>query len=232
MQQLLNYRSSYEHREILRILQKSTTLEENIIWQSNALGKTVIPVHHFEIDFVSREVVVFYDAKIHRVDNDLTLYVKLDYRTSVFKVSDFRIGQNSVHFPFPSEVKTQELRTYPRIHFKPNSEKFVGLKASVTSSLSRDHGANLNVRVLDVSEYGLGIMISENNRSFIKNNRILWITSFQREVLQYPILAEVMYINSEVDPKFQVKKQKDLKVGLKLSGIIPSDIYQNFTKLN
>lgn len=229
--QLSNYRSSVEHREILRILQKSTTLEENILWQSNALGKTVVPVHHFEIDFVSREVVIYYDAHLHRVDSNLTLYVKLDYRTSVFKVNDFRFGQNSIHFPFPAEIKTQELRTLPRVHFRPQQDKYVTLKASTTSTLSKDSGASLTVRALDISEYGLGLMISENNRSFIKNNRILWVTSLQGESLQYPILAEVMYINTEIDPKFQItKKQKDLKVGLKLSGIIPEDIYKRFSK--
>ncbi len=226
--QLSNYRSSVEHKEILRILQKSTTLEENIIWQTGGMARVVVPIQHFEIDFVSREIVIYYDSQNFKVDSDLTLYVKLEYRTSVFKVSEFRFGPNSIHFPFPAEVKTQELREGQRTYFTQEQEKFVTLKASTTSNLSKDRGASLIVRTLDISPSGLGLIISENNRSFIKNNRILWVTSILGETLQYPILAEVMYINAEVDSKYQVKKQKDLKVGLKLSGVIPAEIYQNF----
>jgi hypothetical protein len=225
---LLNYRSSHEYREILRILQKSTTQAENILWQSQHLGKNVINLHHFEIDFVSREVVVSYDAGRFKIDQELPLYVKLDYRSSVFKVSQYRIRPNTIHFSFPVEVKTQELRLKPRHLFVPSVEKYVGLRPSMPSSLTRDTGAVLNVRVLDISEFGLGLLISENNRSFVKNNRILWITSLQGETLPYPVLAEVMYINTEVDPKYQVRKQKDLKVGLKLSGIIPDGTYHKF----
>jgi hypothetical protein len=44
----------------------------------------------------------------------------------------------------------------------------------------------------------------------------------------HPVLAEVIYINSEVDPKFQIKKQKSLKVGLKLSGYFQPEVYNHF----
>ena len=51
MTNLENYRSSTEYREILRILQKATTDQGNIFWQSNALGKTVVPIRYIECRF-------------------------------------------------------------------------------------------------------------------------------------------------------------------------------------
>lgn len=226
MSNLENYRSSLDYREILRILQKATTLQENFLWQSHALGRNVIGIHHFEIDFVAREVVVYFDNQRFQLEDELPLYVKLDYRTSVFKVTNFRKVLNAVHFAFPTEIKTLELRSFPRHTFLPNQEKVVSLKPSLSGN--RETGNELQVRALDISQYGLGLLISENNRSFLKNNRILWITKLGDYDLGHPVLAEVVYMNNEVDTRYQNRKMRDLKVGLKLSGFFPGEIYQHF----
>lgn len=224
---LENYRSSTDYREILRILQKATTDQENFLWQSHALGKTVVPIQYIEIDFIQREVHVTFSSEHYRIDPDLALYVKLGYRTSVFKIADYRQSQNSIYFTFPELIKTLEFRKQPRHKFKPTQDKFVILRSSGNAPY-KETGSELKVRVMDASENGLGLVVSEQNRNFLKNNRILWITGLQDHSLNYPVLAEVMYMNSEVDPKFVSKKQKSLKVGLKVSGVFPDHIYDSF----
>jgi hypothetical protein len=217
-----SYRSSLDYREILRILQKSTTLQENFLWQAHALGKNVIPIHHFEIDFVTREVVVYFDSRRFRIDHELPLFVKLDYRTSVFKVAEYNEQQNSVHFSFPKEIKTLELRNFPRIATTPGRELTVALKPSISGS--RDTGHELHVRVFDLSQSGLGLIVSEHNRSFLKNNRILWIVEIGKFKLHTPLVAEVVYINNELESRFQNRKLKEMKVGMKLSGLLSPEI--------
>jgi hypothetical protein len=221
---LEHYRSSTEYREILRILQKATTTQDNILWQSHALEKTVIPIQYIEIDFIAREVLINFNSEHHRIDAELPVYVKLGYRMSVFKISQFRQNQNSLHFSFPELIKTQELRDQPRHTFRMAQDKFVTLR----SSSAHENGSDLKVRVMDVSETGLGLIVSEQNRSFLKNNRVLWVTGLEDSNLEKPVLAEVVYMNSEIDPKFVVKKQKSLKVGLKVSGVFPDTIYRRF----
>lgn len=223
---IANYRGSLDYREILRILQKASSQQENFLWQSHALGRNIISVHHFEIDFVAREVVVYFDSKRFSLEHELPLYVKLDYRSSVFKVAKFRQSQNTIHFAFPDEIKTLELRTYPRHQFRPEMERVVSLKPSLSGG--RDSGNELQVRVMDISEYGLGLVVSEHNRSFLKNNRILWVTRLGHHQLSEPILSEIVYINNEVESKFQQRRQKELKVGLKLSGVFPIENYKKF----
>lgn len=224
---LANYRSSQEYREILRLLQKSTTLEDNLLWQSHALGKTLIPLQYLEIDFIAREVIASFNSQHHHLDTQLPLYVKLGYRMSVFKVPVYRHGVDTVTFPFPDLIKTQELRTHPRHTFKPAQEKFVMLKSS-TPHGQLESGSELKVRAMDISPQGLGLIVSEQNRNFLKNNRILWITGLQDSIFDKPLLAEVVYINSEVDPKFVTRKQKLLKVGLKVSDFFPQETYDRF----
>lgn len=226
MVNLENYRSSKDYREILRILQKASHLQENFLWQTHALGRNIIPIAHFEIDFVAREVVIYFDPRRYKLEMELPLYVKLDYRTSVFKVMDYRQTTNSIHFAFPAEIKTLELRILPRHTFLPNEEKVVSVKPSLSGK--KENGAELNFRTLDISMHGLGLLVSEQNRSFLKNNRILWITKVGERELDYPLLAEVVYINSEVEAKYQMRKQRNLKVGLKVSGAFPLDIFQQF----
>lgn len=226
MNSLEHYRSSFEYREILRILQKSSALRENFLWQSHSMGKSIIPIHHFEIDFVAREVVILFDSQQYSLDKELALFVKLDYRTSVFKVTAFKETKNSIHFAFPKEIKTLELRGFPRHIFSTDQAKAISIKPSLTGL--RDMGSELQVRALDISQYGLGILVSEHNRQFLKNNRILWVTQVGDSKLDHPILAEVVYINSEVESKFLVRKQKEMKVGLKLSGVMPSHIFDSF----
>lgn len=222
-----NYRSSKEFREILRILQKASSLQENFLWQSHANGKNIIPIHHFEIDFVSREVVVYIDSQQHILDTSIPLYVKLDYRTSVFKITEYRQSQNSIYFSIPFEIKTKEMRNNPRYLVDPEDEKYVYLKSSL-SGLNFESGGGLQVRALDISYFGLGLIVSEQNRSYLKNNRILWITQVHEVTLETPILAEVVYINGEIEGRYRSKRLKELKVGLKLSGVFTEDVLNQF----
>jgi hypothetical protein len=223
---LVHYRSSLEYREILRILQRASSQRENIIWQSHAMGKNVIPIHHFEIDFVGREVVVYFDTQLYKIDYGIPLFIKLDYRTSVFKVMTFRAGPSCVHFAFPKEIKTLEMRHHPRFLFKENSENVVYISPSRGG---KECANGLQVRAVDISRDGLGLIISEPNRPFLKNNRFLWISKIQDTALSHPVLAEVVYIKSDIDSKGQRRKRsRDLKVGLKLSEVLPEEFLEQF----
>jgi hypothetical protein len=42
------------------------------------------------------------------------------------------------------------------------------------------------------------------------------------------MLGEVVYINSDVEPRRESRRAKELKVGLKLSGVLPPDIFNAF----
>lgn len=220
------YRDCSDYREILRILQKSSSLQDNLLWQSLPSGKKIINPQHVEIDFISRGVSVFYDAQKYSFDCDLPLYVKLEYRNTVFKVSEFRVGQHNLQFSFPETLKTLELRSEPRVVFA-NDDRLISLRPTL-SAQTNDAGSELRVRLVDLSRSGAGMLISENNRSFLKNNRFLWLTHLNQHSLPDPVLAEVVYMTSEVDRKFSQRKQKQLKAGLKFSSAIPQEILSEF----
>ena len=218
---LPTYRSSVEYKEILRILQKASLDRQNFMWQSFEGRRLILTIEHFEIDFVARELVITVADQGKGIDPTKNLYVKLDHRNSVFKISQFKQNKSAIHFSFPVEVKTEELRMHRRTALE--RERTVSLRPSLGHQ--RDTGNALNVRVTDISDYGMGLIVSEQNRSFLKNNRILWVTQLHRQELQYPVLAEVVYISGESSSS---RKPKELKVGLKLSGVLPQEAVTNF----
>lgn len=219
-----NFRSTHDNKEILRILQKASSEQENIIWQTHALGRSIIQVQHMEIDFVSREVVIYFDSLHFHLEYELPLYVKLEYRSTVFKVEKYQKGANSIQFSLPKDVKTLELRSLKRHHFSEESPQVVSLQPT---SSGKEHTHEIQVKVVDISEAGMGILISDHNRIFLKNNRILWVGRVGNAILPHPLLAEVVYINQDVEAKYQSKKGKNFKVGLKLSSQFPSEIYNS-----
>lgn len=218
-----SYRDCTEYREILRIFQKSSSSQDNFLWQSLPLGKYIIHPRHLEIDFVSRGISIYFDSGKYRLANDFPLYVKLGHRNTVFKVNEFRVGHDCLQFSFPETLKTPELRSQTRMNFE-DQEQVLALKPTLSSQGS-EMGNELLVRLSDISKNGAGLMVSENNRSFLKNNRFLWVTSVNEESLAEPILAEVVYMTGDVDRKFSRRKQREMKVGLKLSSDFPLEMF-------
>lgn len=219
---LETYRDCTNYREILRIIQKSSYLPGNLIWQSKPEGKLVIEATHLEIDFVSRGIALSFDTQKHRLNPELPLYVKLEHRSSVFKVTQFAEGVNSLHFSFPETVKTVELRSEPRFEFE-EGQREASLKPSL-NLLNADSGNEIKVRLVDLSRSGAGLLISENNRTFIKRNKFLWLTEIDGRRMYDPILAEVVHAKSDDEGKMHRRKERALRVGLKLSSQVPKEI--------
>lgn len=214
-----------ECREVLRLLQKASSLQENFLWQSHALGKSVIPIYQFEIDFVSRGVVIYFNTKLYSIDKHLPVYVKLDYRESIFKINNHKQGKDALHFSFPDEIKTIEMREQLRSRVPPSDERYISLRPSLSGNINESM-STLKARVIDLSYGGAGLTVTEQNRSFLKNNRILWITKVHEVNLKFPILAEVVYMNTDIDLAYRNKRAREIRVGLKFSDALAEEVYR------
>ena len=223
----LSYRSSTDFKEILRVLQKSTTCEETFLWQALNGNKLIVPVQFLEIDFISREVIIIFDNKKYAFNFKLPIYVNLAHSKSAFKISEIRqTPQGALHFPFPDLIKMPELRSTER-RTLIGIKKFVSLRSFMFNA-STDVLHEQRVRVIDISEGGMAVLVPVKERNFLKNNRILWVSAMGDVALKDPILAEVVYISTEVDQNFQPPKEKSLRVGIKLSNFLPQDLLLKF----
>ena len=218
-----NYRTSAESKEILRLLQRSGTTEGNFFWQSFDNSKRVIPVLHIELDFVARDVMISFENYNFEVDPDRPIFVKLELNQTVFKVEKFTFINGEIHFAIPEEVKTLELRTKPRFVLPLDKDKTYSLKPVQAGAGNQQ----LKVKAIDICAEGIGIVVSEMNRSFLRNNRILWLTELGKIELKHPILAEVVYLQT-YQTTGKLSKNKEVRAGLKLSGIIPEAQFEHF----
>ncbi len=157
------------------------------------------------------------------VDPDQTLFVKLETNQTVFKVEKFTFVNGEIHFPIPQEVKTLEMRSKPRFLLTGKKEKTFSLRGVQSGSGNQ----LLKVKAVDICEDGIGILVSEMNRTYLRHNRILWLTELSGVELKHPILAEVVYLQS-YQQGMKASKFREVRAGLKLSGIIPEVVYEQF----
>jgi hypothetical protein len=222
-----SYRSCTDFKEILRVLQKSTSCEETFLWQSNNGNRLVVPVQFLEIDFIAREVIIIFETEKYPLNLNLPFYVNLAHSKSAFKISEVRQShQGALHFPFPDLIKMPELRSFERRSLS-GSKKFVNLR-SFMFNVAKDILHEQRVKLMDISAGGMAVLVPIEQRNFLKNNRILWVSAMDDTLLKDPILAEIVYISTDVEQNVKKTKEKLLKVGIKLSTTLDQDFLTKF----
>lgn len=227
-----SYRTSSDYKEILRILQKASSLKDNFIWQKHGDGRIIHRLRLLEIDFVSREFVCTPEDLDH-LKMDHPLYVKLEWRGCVFKVVNFIIENNQIHFPFPEEIKALELRSVERIKFHSEQNKAASLKVLNLNKII--FSTDLEVRVLDISQKGMGLLVSDTNLPIMMKNKSLLCTSLGDLKLPVGVKAEVLYSNSDLEVSklpvgVQKRWRKFKKVGVKFLEPLPQSYFEKFCR--
>lgn len=207
---LAKYRDTSDYREILRLFQRSSDQEGNILWQNINGKRRVLAVNHLEIDFVSREVVVYLDQP-QEVDANHPLYFKLACNDTIFKHDQYLVQQDSLSFKFPNTLKTWELRSSERFMLDPNEEYSVVLSTAPQGEVAQQ----MKVRLHDFSASGLGLSISEVNKHLVKNTKQFWVYAINEYRLAQPLAAKVAHVSSEAQSRkyrFGLELQKGLPI--------------------
>lgn len=206
---LAKYRDTNDYREILRLFQKSSDHEGNLLWQNINGERKVFSISHLEIDFVGREVVAYLDNP-QDVSPGLPLYSKLSYNDTIFKVQDFFVQQDCLSFKFPATLKTWELRASERFLLDDDDEHSVVLSVSGKSDTSQQ----MKVSLKDFSAKGLGLSISELNKHIIKNNKSFWIHAIDSFRFTEPLQGTVTHLSKEA-------QGKKFRFGIHLHKVLP-----------
>lgn len=206
---LTKYRDTSDYREILRLFQKSSDQSGNLVWQNIDGQRKVFAVNHLEIDFVSREVVVYLEEP-QKVDANYPLYFKLACNDTIFKHEAFMIQPDCLTFKFPKTLKTWELRSSERFALDENEEYTVLLSASAQGGTQR-----LKVRLLDFSATGLGLSISEMNKHLVRDTKVCWIHAINDHQFPEPVAGRVVHVSNESQGRqyrFGIQLQRGLPI--------------------
>ena len=85
---------------------------------------------------------------------------------------------------------------------------------------------DMELRIIDVSSKGFGILISSHNSDYFKKHDHFWLKSIDQKPLRHHILGSVCY----VAPKGYYLKKGDVRVGLSLKMPLAPDVFDYLKK--
>jgi hypothetical protein len=217
------YRDAQSISEIESIL-KEAKPDECVIWQ-NVDGKRVV-YDIVSLEYIEESRETKFKLNLYRMDfvNTELVYIKLKYRGTMFKANIVQQYGSYITIGNPSHesVKTIELRAEPRIAFDLEEDTLITLTITRNELAQKDH--ILRFQVVDISDSGICLLVSNQNKKFMEDSTEMYITHLGPIKLQEKIPLEKQYIRD-----FRYKKSgKNIfsnRVGFKLTlKFDPSDL--------
>ncbi|MFP5384816.1 MAG: PilZ domain-containing protein [Bacteriovoracia bacterium] len=143
--------------------------------------------------------------------------VKLNYRNISFQIEpDFYWIEDDILIgELPKKARAIPARDNKRFVLPLNSK----IVTTLHRSEKRGETCDLNGTLLDISEKGLGIVVSTPDEELLKANDHVWITSINSEKLPGPVFARIVYVYSR-----RFRDTVDLRAGLSLESSLPLDV--------
>jgi len=194
------------------------------IWQTGHQDiREIFQIVQAQLDTVN-EKVIFRTNSLSQVSQEFPVFVRLRYRNIIFRLEahEFKVVGDKLICSIPSEVKALALRGSERYVLPFELDVSISIK-KFTHNL-KEITPELEVRMIDVSESGIGIIISGANKDFLKPYDHFWIKAIDHEKLNRDIFGTVLYVAPN---GFYFKKQ-DVRIGLSLSTALS---WENFCTL-
>ena len=186
------------------------------LWQ----GKLISKIVEIQSDLDTGHFTLRMSADTF-VDSAVPLYIRLNYRSTLFRLRPGEFKKSGEHITFcaPREIYSLEER-------KGGNRYVLPLTAEISLSLKRFERTyreiihEIELRIMDVSENGFGIVISSYNRDYLKAADNFWIKSIDHNNLSNPLVGTVCY----VAPKLAYLKHGDVRVGLSLANPLTQEM--------
>lgn len=223
----MKFTVSNDPKEIEKVIKKSVDNHESIAWQSTPDSRTVFQIEQVHVDNL-RKIIRFKldDSSNLQLNPDLIVYVKLSFRNTIFKGELIGAEDNFTFVNIPDEIQFEELREFPRFNFTPQEDKSCTL--SIDSELVAKSLFNLKVKLLDISQTGLGLIVTPSNHDLIRNNDLI-MTALGSIELAKGIGAKVVYAAPHAY-RLEGKRIKCFRMGAKLDGFLEQELIEAFIK--
>jgi hypothetical protein len=215
--------SYIEIDSILKNSDESTT----ILWQNKEDEKRAVYAIS-KLTYNETIQTIQFSIKDYQFDMNpkKVVYIKLSYRQTVFKGEVVSIEGDIVTIYFPKDVKAQELRSSPRQEFRVKDDKNVILK--IAPKVESDKSIDLIFKVLDISKEGICLVVSDNNRQYLKNTKKHLLTHLGEMELPKGVFLELKYIQ-----RYRYRHLGQLHIvnraGFQLVGDFDKSLYKEFT---
>lgn len=225
----MSHLKSIESRiQIITVIEKASLFGGDI-WQSvpgAQQGRHVSQIIQIMTELRSDRLMLR-TPSIVSVDPNLPIFVRLNYRNLIFRLfpGEFKVNGDKISCCYPEEARALEERKGGDRYVLPfNAEISLSLKR--IERTIREMTYEMELRIIDVSEKGFGILISSHNKDCLKMHDHFWLKSIDQRALRSPILGHVCY----VAPKGYYLKRGDVRVGVSLNQPISFEILEGLKK--
>lgn len=205
--------------EILRALQKSV-LFGGEIWQSVSLhDRQILQISDISVDAALGKITITTFDNLE-LNHHFPIFLRLKYRSIIFKLDpfEFKVVGDKLICQFPIEIRAIEERKTDRYVLPFNAEVSMSIKRMERNI--KEIVLDLEVRIVDVSESGFGIIVSGSNRNFLKKFDHFWIKAIDQKQLDYYVFGRVCY----VAPKGK-SKRGEVRIGLAMETPISPEMF-------
>jgi hypothetical protein len=196
------------------------------IWQTGVTNvREVFQIVQIQVDSIHDKIILRTNS-LSFVEQNYPIFIRLRYRNIIFRLDpvEFRVIDDKLICNIPQDVKALATRTNER--YVLPVELDISLSIKRFGRTVKELTPELEVRIIDVSENGIGILISGANREFFRPYDHFWIKAIDHKALNREIFGTVLY----VAPKGYFLKKSDVRVGLSLSTPLSWDTFYSLKK--
>ena len=124
-------------------------------------------------------------------DKELTLYLRLNFRSILFKTKIQSLGEKLIQFQIPTELRILEQRVNPRVTFSEDQEVKVSFQKPGPYETA---GKDFETDLVDISRFGLAYVATALNITKFHAGDKIFIKKIAKTVLDPPVEGEIMYI--------------------------------------
>jgi hypothetical protein len=201
--------------QILSVIDKGALFGGDI-WQASKIekqGRHLSKIIEITRELNSERFILKISGSVE-IDSKLPFFIRLNYRNLIFRLfpGQYEVLGDKIFCFSPREGMALEERKGGDRYVLPHKED-ISLSLKRLKRSLKDLPHELEVRIIDVSERGFGILISGQNKDYLKKNDHFWISSIDHTPLHDPLFGTVCYVVSK-----GVRSQRcDVRLGVALS---------------
>ena len=184
------YREPESKKELYSLFNRDNC-EGAFVWLMRGERRVTLPIEAMELNLHSEMLYLILEDEF-QYDGQNFIYIYHPFRKTISKARYIAHHEKHLSVMIPENVKTLDTRLMPRFKFKPADEKFVTIKFE--SELMKNSSQELKCPLIDLSQNGMAICVTHENREFVRNSQYLELTHLGKIPLPKPIRIENVYM--------------------------------------
>lgn len=214
------FRNASSIREILKYVNEAYLNQtEFTVWQSHTEGRVIseLPIHFFDLKKLQIGFELTNELK-EKFNKKEPVYFLLPNQEMVFKAKPLIAGK-ILFITLPEVIKLPEKRVSPRKDLITP----IPIEFGIEDYLESQDSNHLNAKIINYSDGGMAIIVSENTTKHINKEMHAKIFKIMDSDFKPPLKADLTYVNMLKTKKFASSHITKIGLRVDISDQLPWD---------